>query len=245
MKYGKHSLSNSLLSEGVTGRTQLESTQLSVLQHNCGRRDTGFRSFHWSDWNYVEATGSDHQAISFRGTVNSRLPALAALLQPFNVQRAKWGVFDTYLTERESSLVQGIKHALSFDDLGSAAEMLASGVLDETSYKSARNRYFRAIREARNAHWETFLQATPDVYKAYHYIRNKRGNQSKIPDISNKDENGEPKVAKLATEKADAFLSTLFDNSEKASLPSDETSRKAQNAMRLSAYEIQIEVKAF
>lgn len=93
--------------------------------------------------------------------------------------------------------------------------------MDEVAYKSIWNRYFKAVKEAKMAHWETFLQTIPDLYKAYRYIRNKRGCQLKTPDISYKDKNGEAKVAKLASEKADAFLSTLFDNSEKTSLPFD------------------------
>lgn len=246
------------------GGTFLRSQETSVIDLVFAK---GFRSFHWSDWDYIEATGSDHQAISFRGSVNSRLPSLATLLQPFNVQRAEWEVFDTYLRERECSLVQSIQDSLFFDDLDSDAEMVANEVLnaagssiprlkvserskpwwnadlqalrqemalslrqfrrtrdvmDEAAYKSIRNRYFKAVREARTTHWETFLQTTPNVYTAYRYIRNKRSNQSKIPDISYKDINGEPKMAKLAREKADAFLLTLFDNSEKASLPFDQ-----------------------
>lgn len=115
-------------------------------------------------------------------------------------------------------MVQSIEDSLFFDDLESAADIRANGVLnaavsiiprlkvserskpwwnadlralrqdmarslrqlrrtryvlDEAAYKSIRNRYFKAVREARTAHWETFLETTPDVYKAYRYIRNK------------------------------------------------------------------------
>ena len=54
----------------------------------------------------------------------------------------------------------------------------------------------------------------------YRYIRNKRGQSSKVPNIRYK-RDGVETIAKSATDKAVAFTSTLFDNSEKADLSFD------------------------
>lgn len=69
--------------------------------------------------------------------------------------------------------------------------------IDLADFKSNRNQYFKAINEAKKSHWEAFLQNTPDVYKAYRYIRNKRGDQLKVPNIKYKRE-GVETVAKSA-----------------------------------------------
>ena len=77
--------------------------------------------------------------------------------------------------------------------------------IDLIAWKTARNTYFHAIRDAKTQHWENFLAnaAGKGVYRAAKYTR--PTTQAQIPTITT--QNGE---ARTFDEKCQAFLSTLF-----------------------------------
>ena len=55
---------------------------------------TPFKDIEWGNWNYLEASGSDHEVITFNATFQPHLMPTSALLTRWNLSTADWEKFE-------------------------------------------------------------------------------------------------------------------------------------------------------
>ena len=129
---------------------------------------TSFRTLVWSNWRYIESTGSDQETIAFEAIdyarSNSQKPAS---LPSYNYKKADWKEFAKILVARESSLLQAIELAISSCEYEEVAYILSNTIKEAADQAIPRKR----VSEHSKPWWDEELthlrKAFNTAYRAY------------------------------------------------------------------------------
>jgi hypothetical protein len=96
----------------------------------------------WSNWRYIESTGSDHETIAFEAfDLNRGFQKTLDQIQPtYNCKKANWEAFSKELIARESSLLEAIENAISTYNYEEVAYILTNTIKEAADHSIPRKR---------------------------------------------------------------------------------------------------------
>lgn len=129
---------------------------------------TSFRTLVWSNWRYIESTGSDHETIAFEATDRtSSIPRELPSLPTYNYKKADWDEFAKLLRAREPSLLRAIESAISTCNYEDLASILSSTIKEAADQAIPSKR----VSEHSKPWWDDELtrlrKAFNTAYRAY------------------------------------------------------------------------------
>jgi ribonuclease HI len=127
---------------------------------------TSFKTLVWSNWRYIDSTGSDHETIAFEAfDLNSGLRETLDQIQPtYNCKKANWEEFSNTLIARESSLLQAIESAISTENYEEVAYVLSNTIKEAADHAIPRKR----VSEYSKPWWDEVLTYLRQTFNTAH-----------------------------------------------------------------------------
>ena len=113
-------------SGGTYNRSDLRNISVIVLTFH-----TPFRKLAWTGWNYIDSTGSDHEAIAFEARP-LQTPAILpsdSRTPPFNYKLANWNKYSNLLERSKPVICRLIDKCVATNDYESIATTVSNAIL--------------------------------------------------------------------------------------------------------------------
>jgi ribonuclease HI/endonuclease/exonuclease/phosphatase (EEP) superfamily protein YafD len=137
-----------------------------------------FKQLTWTNFRFLDATGSDHKPIAFEASPRGPNRPLAARPATYNYKKADWKVFSKHLAKKEQDLLIAIERAITRDNLEGIASLLTRTLTEASNAAIPKKRPYEGSKPWWTDELTSLRKALGLAQRAHRLLRDEESHET-------------------------------------------------------------------
>ncbi|KJZ68630.1 hypothetical protein HIM_11979 [Hirsutella minnesotensis 3608] len=137
-----------------------------------------FKQLTWTNFRFLDATGSDHKPIAFEASSRGPNGPLIARPATYNYKKADWKVFSEHLAKKEQDLLRAMERAAQRDNLEGMASLLTRTLIEASNAAIPKKRPYKGSKPWWNDELTSLRKALSQAQRLYRLLQDEESRAS-------------------------------------------------------------------
>ncbi|KJZ71458.1 hypothetical protein HIM_09144 [Hirsutella minnesotensis 3608] len=137
-----------------------------------------FKQLTWTNFRFLDATGSDHKPIAFEASPRNPSRPLAARPATYNYKKADWKAFSEHLAKKEQDVLTAIERAITRDNLEGIARLLTRTLIEASNAAIPKKRPYEGSKPWWTDELTSLRKALGLAQRAYRLLRDEESHEA-------------------------------------------------------------------